>query len=63
MEAQIKKSNSFLTSSLLKWFSLGIGLGVVSSFAVGNVAVGILLGLSASFWMAIICKRCISESL
>ncbi len=63
MEAQIENSNLRLSSSLLKWFGIGTGLGLVASVTLGNVAVGMILGLSLSFWVAIICKNCINKAL
>jgi len=63
MEAQIEKSEKCLGTCLFKWFGIGIGLGFVSSILLANVAIGMTLGLSLSFWSAIICKRVINENL
>jgi len=60
MEAQMQHSSNYSGTSLTKWFGIGIGIGTVASFVIGNVAVGLLMGLIASFWIAIICRRCLA---
>lgn len=60
MEAQIQNSTNYSGTSLVKLLGIGIGLGTVASIVVANVAVGLLMGLTATFWMAIICRRCLA---
>jgi len=63
MEAQIttgEKPSDYSGTTLVKLLGLGIGIGTLASVVLGNVAVGLLLGLTATFWMAIICRRCLA---
>ncbi len=60
MEAPIERSSNYSGTTLVKLVGIGIGVGTVASIVVANVAVGLLMGLTATFWVAIICRRCLA---
>ena len=58
MKVQENQSGSFCQL----WMGVGVGLGVMFSYIVGNAAVGLVIGLCLSFLIGIFCNRFISKA-
>ncbi|MEM9821567.1 MAG: hypothetical protein AAF985_10865 [Bacteroidota bacterium] len=50
-------------SSFRTWMSVGVGLGMLFTYMIGNLAIGVMMGLCLSFLIGICCNRLVSKAL